>query len=303
MKIWKIAFVAGLLITASCAKPQKQEKPLLLASIHPYELLLRQLAGSEFEVKSIIPPGASPHTWTPAPADLEDFGNAALIMSNGMGLEANLEKNFSVRKDVHVETATLLKDLLPTETEAHETDHNAGAAPEHHHAEDPHLWTSPLLMSRLVGHLEKELSQRFPNSSYIFSRNAEAMRKELDALSIRISGEKSSFIKPGIITYHNSFGQFCRETGIENLGWVQSSPGKEPTPQELNSLGKLIETHAVKAIFLEPQMNKKAGQILAKEFGLKLLILDPLGSDGKAQTITDLISQNWENMKQGFTPQ
>jgi len=303
MKHLKLAILLSLLILLSCAKPQKQEKPLLLASIHPYELLLKQLAGSEFEVKSIIPPGASPHTWTPAPADLENFGNAALIMSNGLGLETNLEKNFAVRKDVHIEAAALLKDLLPSETEAHETDHNADAAPEHHHAEDPHLWTSPLLMSRLVGYLEKELSQRFPNSSYIFSRNAEIMRKELDALSDRIIGEKSGFVRPGIITYHNSFGHFCRETGIENLGWVQSSPGKEPTPQELNSLGKLIETHSVKAIFLEPQMDKKAGQILANEFGLKLLILDPLGSDGKAQTIAELISQNWESMKQGFTPQ
>lgn len=303
MRTWMIALGLVFLIMLSCAKPQKQEKPLLLATIHPYELILKQLAGSEFEVLSIIPAGASPHTWSPGPADLTAFGKAGFILSNGLGLETNLEKNLATRKTVHVEAAKLLNDLLPPTEDHHSPELEPETEAEHQHSLDPHLWTSPLLMSRLVGFLEKELSRRFPNSEYIFSRNAEIMRKELEALSARIKDEKTQFKSPGIVTYHNSFGHFCRETGIENLGWVQASPGKEPTPQELKALGDLIISHGVKAIFLEPQMDKKAGEVLAREFDLKLLTLDPLGSDGKAQTIAELINQNWESMKSGFSAQ
>jgi zinc transport system substrate-binding protein len=84
------------------------------------------------------------------------------------------------------------------------------------------------------------------------------------------------------------------------MGFVEESPGKEPTPKELSILGNIIKEHQVKAIFLEPQMDRKAGETLAQEFNLKLLMLDPLGSDGKAKTIAQLIDYNWQSMKGGF---
>ena len=156
-------------------------------------------------------------------------------------------------------------------------------------------------MSRLTEMVTKELSVRFPNSALLFQHNAEQISKELNSLSDQIQSEKADYVQPAIVTYHNSFGYFCQFSGVKNLGWVQASPGKEPTPKELSELGKLIQTHQIKAIFLEPQMNRKAGEVLAREFRLKLLTLDPLGSDGKATTLAELIRNNWDNMKQGFT--
>ncbi len=293
----------GLLVLGliSCTKKTAPSKPLLLASIHPYELILQQLAGSEFEVNSIIPAGASPHTWSPGPSDLKAFGNAQLIVSNGLGLETNLEKNFASRSQVHVEVATLLKDvLLLSETEAEEQHEPETEAEHHHHGTDPHLWTSPRLMLRLVLLLEKELATRFPNSALVFKANAQTMRNELETLIVTIDSERRGYKSPGVITYHNSFQHFCEDFEIANLGWVQSSPGKEPTPKELSALGNTITTNSVKAIFLEPQMDKKAGEVLAREFGLKLLMLDPLGSTIKAKSISELIGNNWQSMKQGF---
>ena len=298
-----LLMLIALLLLLSCAKQEKQEKPLLLASIHPYELLLAQLAGSEFQVRCIIPAGASPHTWSPGPADLKSFSEAAFIFSNGLGLEANLQKNFIQRADVHVSAASMLNELLEADSlaspdigaEEHEAEHD-----HHHSGQDPHLWTSPFLMIRLVGRLEKELSLRFPNSAFVFQRNADTIRKELEQTAATIKSERSTYSKPGIVTYHNSFHYFTQEFGIEYLGWVQSSPGKEPTPKDLSQLGKTLREHSSKAVFIEPQMDKKAGQVLAKEFGLSLLTLDPLGSDGKAKTISELIINNWNSMKQGF---
>ena len=66
MKNIKWLVLIALLLTFSCQKKESEaKKPLLLASIHPYELVLKQLAGNEFEVQCLIPPGASPHTWSP----------------------------------------------------------------------------------------------------------------------------------------------------------------------------------------------------------------------------------------------
>jgi ABC-type Zn uptake system ZnuABC Zn-binding protein ZnuA len=74
-----------------------------------------------------------------------------------------------------------------------------------HHAQDPHLWTSPQLMSRLAGKLAKELSLVFPNSALLFESNAQRISGQMNTLSERIKSEGKGFLNPAIITYHNSF--------------------------------------------------------------------------------------------------
>ncbi len=297
MKLAKLILLVLLLLAFSCQRHTERKRPLLLTSIHPYELLLKQLVGSDFDVQSIIPANASPHTWSPHPSDLKALVDASFILSNGLGLEANLQKSFATRINAHVEVARLIKDSIPLPEE----DHHEAEDEHHHEGQDPHLWTSPMLMIRLVTALEKELSERFPNSALVFSANAETMRNELEAASEKIATERALYNQPGLITYHNSFYYFTEEYDIEYLGWVQFSPGKEPSPKDLAKLGETIVEHKVKAVFVEPQMNKKAGEVLAKEFNLKLATLDSLGSDGKANTLAEIILANWESMQEAFT--
>jgi len=299
--------VMQALMLSSCQKVAAPAKPVLIASIHPYALLLQELAGSEFEVRTLVPANASPHTWSPVPSDLKALSQASLILSNGLSLEANVEQSFALYKDKHLSVAGLLSDLIaidslqnahaPDSLEAEE-EHEEG---HHHSGADPHLWTSPRLMMRLIPKLEKELSSRFPNSAFVFKRNAETMMSELHAADEQIVSERSTYKSPGLITYHNSFHYFTEDYQINVLGWVQASPSKEPTPKELATLGNVIREHKVCALFLEPQMNRKAGEVLAREFKLKLLTLDPLGSTLPAKTISELILANWNSMKEGFS--
>lgn len=300
MRFRILLIVTLLVLLSSCQSSKNRKKMLLLTTIHPYELLLSQLVGDEFEVQSIIPANASPHTWSPKPTDLRSLIDASLILSNGLGLEKNLEKSFATRKNDMLVVAKLIEDSIPTLDE--EEHHHEGEEEHHHEGTDPHLWTSPQLMIKLVSALEKELSQRFPNSSLVFSKNAETMRKELEAVVESVSMERNEYTDAGLVTYHNSFGYFSQEFGIDYLGWVQFSPGQDPSPTELASLGETIKERKVKALFVEPQMDKKSGEVLAKEFGLQLLTLDPLGSDGNAKTISQLILNNWNSMKGAFVP-
>lgn len=287
-----------LMFAVSCQNRGERKKPLLVASIHPYELILRQLAGSDFDVQSIIPASASPHSWSPKPSDLKALMEASLILSNGMGLEESLQKSLATRPTEHVEVAKLLKDVIPLIATSN---HHDELHKHKHEGNDPHLWTSTFLMSRLITKLEKELSSRFPNSSLVFKQNADIMRGEMDALIEQINEERRAFSETGLVTYHNSFQYFTHEFDIEYLGWVQFSPGKEPNPKDLTELGNTIKEHKVQAVFIEPQMSKKAGELLAKEFDLKLLTLDPLGSDNRVATIAELFMDNWNSMKEAFT--
>jgi len=284
---------------ASCQKEQVPQIPVLVATIHPYELLLKELAGSGFEVKCLIPGKASPHTWNPVPADLKALSEASFILSNGLELEANISQNLKQMPDKHLQAADLLSDLIVLDSLRHHALPDSSKH-DHHEGIDPHIWTSPLLMQRLISKLEKELSIRYPNSAFIFSRNAETMRKKLEAADRQIKNERAAYSNPAIVTYHNSFEYFTNAYGISTLGWVQASPAKEPSPAELVNLGKLINAHNVKALFIEPQMNPKSGEVLSREFGLQLITIDPLGSNSQASGIAELILEYWQIMKQAF---
>lgn len=297
-------------------------KPLIITTIHPYQLLIKQMVGDGIEVRSLIPPNASPHTWSAQPADLKDLHSAALIFSNGMGLESFLAQALDKVPTKHLVAADLLRDLVAldslnqvrekqmhghqhahAEAEDHDHEHEAAEeAHEHHHhgSADPHLWTSPLMLQKLCTKLKNELVVIFPDFAPVITRNHDIIIKELSEAHARINSERAEFKEAALVTYHNSFHYFTRDYNIHYLGWVQASPGKEPSARDLAELGKKIRDHNVKSIFIEPQQNPKSAEVLAREYKLELKTLDSLGSSMPVNTVADLVLANWNVMKTAF---
>jgi len=264
-------------------------------------------------VRSLIPPNASPHTWNAQPADLKGLHTADLIISNGMGLEMFLNQSLSQIADKHLVCSDLLRDLIvldslkqvalrAMQSETHsEVGHEHEAEHDHHHVgTDPHLWNSALMMIKLTTKLKTELSNRFPDYAPVIGHKANEIIKELTQAHERISRERAAFASPGLVTYHNSYHYFCDDYVIDYLGWVQTSPGKEPTPKELTALGNKIKKYGVRTIFIEPQQNPKSAEVLAREYKLEIKTLDPMGHTLNVNTIAELILANWETMKSGF---
>lgn len=166
MKRLSLLFALLILIGAGCKQaPQQQEneqKPLILTSIYPYELLVKQLVGDAIVVRSLIPPTASVHSYSPKPTDLSDLHKADLIITNGLGLEAMIEQNLSTLKDRHLVCALLLYDSIALDSLNQVRDqlikHHEAEEEDHEHVgADPHLWTSLQMMSKLSTKLKNEL--------------------------------------------------------------------------------------------------------------------------------------------------
>ena len=128
----------------------------------------------------------------------------------------------------------------------------------------------------------------------------QTLTANLLALHLQITRERGTFEAPAVVTYHDSFQYFLDDYAITLAGMVMESPGKEPGPRELAKLADAIKTQQVRCIFVEPQFDRKAATVLAKEHNLKLVELDPLGATLKANSIMDMLLTNWERMKQGF---
>ena len=277
-----ILIISSLLALNSCKKAVDSPSNLIVVSIYPYELLLKQMVEPEIEVRTLIPPNFSPHTYNPSPAELKSLYDADLVFSNGYGLEINIQTALNALGEKHLSAEQLLQ--LPQKEEN----------------PNPHIWLSPRLMKKLVSELEEPLQRTFPSYKDSISFHCRELISQFSSLDSLIIQERAQFSHTPIITYHDSFHYFIQDYQLDYLGSIQSSPGQEPTPKELVYLGDLIKANQVKAIFVEPQMDRKSANVLAKEFHLQVIELDPLGRTINAQSLPKLILINWNRMKQAW---
>lgn len=277
-----ILIISSLLALNSCKKAVDSPSNLIVVSIYPYELLLKQMVGPKIEVRTLIPPNFSPHTYNPSPAELKSLYDADLVFSNGYGLENNIQTALNALGEKHLSAEQLLQ------------------LPQKEDNPNPHIWLSPRLMKKLVSELEEPLQRTFPSYKDSISFHCRELISQFSSLDSLIIEERAQFSHTPIITYHDSFHYFIQDYQLDYLGSIQSSPGQEPTPKELVYLGDLIKANQVKAIFVEPQMDRKSANVLAKEFHLQVIELDPLGQTLNVQSLPEVILINWNRMKQAW---
>ena len=259
-------------------------RDLVVVSVYPYELLTRQLLGPQVEIRTLIPPNASPHTYAPRPSDLRALPEAELVVVNGFGLEANWRQALPSlgQRLLRVEDLPGLKE--------------AAVSGEG----NPHLWLSPPLLRVIIPGLSLRLQLAFPHLRAAIAKNEQQALAELAALDERIQRERKDYPRTPVVTYHDSFAYFFQAYGIDYLGSVQLPPGREPAPAQLAAIADLIRASGLRAIYVEPQLERRSATVLAREFGLQVRVLDPLGSASRAAGLTELLERNWEELRQGW---
>jgi len=273
------------------------DKRLVLATIRPYALIAAEIAGARLRVETLLPVSASPHTWSPRPSDVQRISRAGLIIANGLGLEEKLGRFF------HDQSARtiLAADILGTpgreekHAEGHEDDGHG-----HGRNTDPHLWTDPVLMVRFAGVLAKRFGQHDPEGRDLFANNLISFSNRVMALDARIRDEAAGYARRAVVTFHDAFPRLFARYGITRVAALMATPGKEPSAAELAGLGRKIRDAGVRALYREPQMDPRSVNILAKEYGLPVYSVDPIGQDPGVTNYAALIRYNWEMFAKGF---
>ena len=292
---------ASLFFMMSCTKTHKQpdnkDQIQIMTTINPYYLITRQIVQDKASVNLFIPANASPHTYSPAPSDIIKLERSALVIANGLALEQQLAAKLdSMKSRVFWAAQSLPVDKLLTFDEHEEKE----VAAEHKHTGiDPHIWLDPENLILIARAITDRLIILFPDEQHFIERNWKILDDNIKQVNNEITSERTHYQSPSILTFHNSFGYFLHRYQINLAGVIEQSPGKEPTSRELLALKDI--TKNVKAIFIEPQLNPRAAEIIAKEYKLLVDTLDPLGFLFKAANINDILWKNWNIMKKYFT--
>ncbi len=266
------------------------------------------IGGDLIDLSVMMPPGADPHSFEPAPADLSKVADADLVFVNGIQFEAFLEKLIENAGDKAkvivvsdgIETLAFAQGMDEHAEEGEEHDEYADEEHAHEHGEfDPHVWHDPNNVIIWANNIATALSERDPVNAASYRANADVYIAQLHDLDTWAEEQLTTIPKEarGIVTEHDSLGYFSHRFGLEIVGAVipSFSTLAEPSAQELADLENNIRALGVKAILVGNTVNPALANQIAQDTGIELVPIysDSLSpADGPASTYLDFMRYN-----------
>jgi zinc transport system substrate-binding protein len=282
---WVLALLAG---PAAAAAPAG--KLQVAATIVPLGDFCQKIGGDLVQVQVLIPPGASPHLFEPAPAVMARAFQARVFVYIGAGLEPWATKLLQSRgsKNLIVVEAAQGMTLLGMNEHHHgqeesQTPGRPGRlphkkhSPEAHLAGNPHIWLDPVLAQEICRKIAAAFIQADPAHRARYEANLEAYLAALEALHQEIQQQARAWSLRDYVAFHPAFAYFARRYHLHEVGTIEEAPGREPTPRHLQNLVAAIRRSGIKVVFAEPQLNPRVAEVIAQEAGVKVLMLDPMG--------------------------
>lgn len=289
----------------------RPESPLkVFVSLPPQKFFVERLGGDRVKVEALVPAGADPHTFEPSPAQMKSLSQASLYFAIGIPFEKTLVsriRSINPQLTFIQSDQGLPKRFMAGHTHEHSDrgpapksggeekskDHRHGAesathseSHDHHHGEpDPHVWLSPPLVMTMARTMVLALMEADPSDRAGYEVRYKTFLAELATLDLEIHRILRDAKPPKVFyVFHPSWGYFGDAYGLEQV--AVESEGKEAKPAHLKALIQSARQAGVKKLFVQPQFSSRSAEMVAKEIGATLEVLDPL-------------AENWmENLQQ-----
>jgi zinc transport system substrate-binding protein len=221
----------------------------VVATVAPLAFLARELGGDRIRVATLVPGGASPHTFEPRPSDVIGLEHARTLLRVGAGLDE------------------WTNALLP-------------AAPHPGEPADPHVWLDPIrVRDRLAPALSGHLQALDPGQADGYRARLRDLTERLTRLHEEITSMLGHRRKLRYVALHPGWAYFADRYGLEEVGIVHGPALEEPTPRGLARLLDQARVARPDALLVEPQLDTRIGALLARELGTRALAVDPLGDE------------------------
>ena len=269
-KIILLLAIAAIFGACSSKKTQNEEPgKFITVSILPQKTFVEKIAGDDFVVNVLIPPGTSPAAYTLLPSQLEEISKSAIWFRIGyIGFEHSWQDKIA-QANLKMKVVDLSEglDLIAQVKEQHG---------DHFHLSgvDPHIWLSPVLVKEMAKRILDEVSKLNPEQSVKYKTNYLEFVKEIDQLNIEIANKLKPFEGRKIVVFHPSLSYFARDYGL--LQYSLESGGKEPTPQRMKELIDLAVKENIKVMYIQGELDREHARVFAEEVGGEIIQVRPL---------------------------
>jgi len=284
IKLFVVLF--GILtISESCGNrsgsSESGQKKTLSVSIPPQKYFIEQIAGDEFNINIMIPPGANPVTYDPSPGKMKEVANSVAYIKVGhLAFEKIwMDKFTSVNSDMKVIDQSKYTEIIQvdTKTKGHNHDHGTGV--------DPHIWTSPKAVKKQVKAIREGLTQINPENESSYKNNYRNFLNNIDTLDSFVESRLGDVKNKTFMVFHPALSYYARDYGLNQISI--EFEGKKPTPSKLKEIVDLARKEQIRTVFIQKQFNIDNAKTVAEEIGGTLNVINPLDSNW-VQTVKDI---------------
>jgi ABC-type Zn uptake system ZnuABC Zn-binding protein ZnuA len=276
-------------------------------------------------VRTVIPPGTSPHVFEPEPSDLRKLVGAKLVVVAGAGYDDWMRRVLAAcASDAHVHDAAASlgigrnarreKAVDPHEGQAQGPQDGPGEGAHaeagghdghdgHAHGllgEDPHWWLSPVLAARSLGPIAEALATVDPIQADDYRRRARETASAYEALDRELAATLAPLRGKRFVSAHRAWVYFADRYGLVEAASIEPVPGREPSPRELKTLVVEGRRGGLGRLFTEPQFPPAAARVVAHEANLALTLVDPIGGVPGRETYPALMRFNAAAFRRGL---
>ncbi len=263
-----ITVLFGFSFLSGCAKTpptSNTQKVKVAVTIFPFYDFAKEIGGKHTDVVLILPPGSSPHTFSPKISDIKKIVGAKAIFYNDAGLD---EWAVKIAKGANVKTFVNVNSTIQSIISAHNG--------------NPHVWLNPDLAKSECRVIANTLEELDPAHKNYYELNYQNYTKKIDTEAKALKEKLAKLQNKNFIAFHPAYTYFAEYFGLNEIAVIEKVPGQKPTPKEILALEKIIKKYDIKVIFSEPQLHSDIVNAIAKDTGIKIATLDPLGgTDGR----------------------
>lgn len=249
---------AALILPLSAAHAEGKLK--VIASFSVLGDMVKNVAGDDIELKTLVGANGDAHEYQPTPASVKDISKADLVITNGLGLEGWLPRMIesSGYKGKIVEATTGIKPLKLAEEEG-----------EQHGGQDPHAWQNVANGKIYVTNIRDALIAADKVHADDYRKNAENYLKKLDNLDAWVKTEiaKVPAEKRKVISTHDAFQYFAKAYNVEFLAPQGLSTESQPSAADVAKLEDQIRAQKITAVFFENMTDSRLIKQLEKDAG------------------------------------
>lgn len=217
-------------------------------------------AGDGTEIACVVTePVSCLHDYTLSVRQMQLLENAAVVIESGMGLEDFMADALRASHCTRI-TASAGVAALPSDEDPGEP--------------DPHIWLAPKNCAQMAQTIADGLAELYPEDAARLRENAADYAREMDELQAYGEQQLSSLSCRQLVTFHDGFSYFADAFGLEIAAAMEVEAGSEPSARELEEVVAVVRENAIPAVFSEANGTQDAAQLVARETGAGVFVLD-----------------------------
>ncbi len=267
----KLLFCILFLLSGCMPQKTAEQTITIVASFYPVYILAKNITDGVENItleNMAQPQTGCLHDYQLTTKDRKALEKADLFFINGAGMESFLE---GVKRQYHdlpiVDTSAGIELL----TSHHHHHHDHEDEPEQEY--NGHLWLSSKNALKQAENICVALSQKDATHAQQYQQNLALFRQKIQEF------QKQKKIKQQkVVVFHEGFDYIAEEYGFTISEEILVEEEQTPSAKELAEIIDHAKQQQVTLFFAAEDEGKKYAELLAKEVGAKVYILNPITS-------------------------